>query len=131
MELLSRIAVRAGALGAAYAAYWLVVLFVLRDDTGDANIGVGLLAFGLLILAAGFGALRDGMRWRYADVAVVWCGTAVLVSLLAGVLTLLGEPDLSAADRVSDLVGTGVFLSLLIGLPALAAGAIGSALRPR
>lgn len=60
--------VRTAALAAGWAAYSLAAA-ELTDSTGGANIGVGLLAFGLLLASVGLGLrLMDRgariHRWR-------------------------------------------------------------------
>jgi hypothetical protein len=127
MTVLKKAAVRWVILGLGFVAYWLLVRLLLSDDKGDANIGIGLLAFGLLLVGAGIGGLVDGLRLPLGHALLIWCCTAPAVGLTAAVPLMFEEPGLDLPVLLADLAGTVVFVSVLVAFPAIAAAAIGSA----
>ncbi len=107
--------------------YWL--LHALADSKGDANIGAGLIGFGLMVLAAGVWAFLDGRRLS-PDVGVpVWIVTPVLTAMLASLNRWAAETDAGERPPASDLVGSVVFLTVLMAGPALLALVAGRAAR--
>ena len=129
MTILKKVATRWVVLGIGFAAYWLSVRYLLSDDKGDANIGIGLLAFGLLVLAGGIWGLRDGLRLPLGEAVLVWCGAAFAVALTAASPLVFEETGLSLATLLADIAGLVVFVSVLVGFPAVVAAAVGSAIR--
>jgi len=127
MTILKKVAIRWVVLGLGFTAYWLAVRYLLSDDKGDANIGIGLLAFALLFVAAGIGGLRDGLLHPLGEAVVVWCCTAVAVGLTAALLFTLAETGLDLDDLLADIAGIVVTVSILVAFPAVTAAAIGSA----
>ena len=63
-----RILVRASTLAIAWMLFY-VVADQVSTSKGDANIGLGLLAFGLLLVGAGIWGVVDGSRHAFAQVA--------------------------------------------------------------
>jgi len=127
MTILKKAAVRWVILGLGFVAYWLLVRLLLSDEQGDANIGIGLLAFGLLLVAAGIGGLVDGLRLPLGQAVATWCCTAPAVGLTAAAPLLFEETGLDLAVLLADLAGIVVFVSALVAFPAIASAAIGSA----
>ena len=70
-----RILVRTSTLAIAWMLFYLVADQV-STSRGDANIGLGLLAFGLLLVGAGIWGVLDGSRRPYPQVAVTWVSVA-------------------------------------------------------
>ena len=127
MTVLKKAVVRWVILGLGFVTYWLLVRLLLAADAGDANIGIGLLAFGLLLVAAGVGGLMDGLRQPLGQAVVTWCCTAPAVGLTAAAPVMFEETGLDLAVLLADLAGTAAFVSVLVAFPAVAAAAIGSA----
>lgn len=125
MQVLSRSLV----LGAVWAAWFLVV-----DVTADSGVldalSAGLMGFALLVGVASVWAFVDGMR-RGPSVLLVWTVAIPVFVVADAALRLLLRPvagrDIGAAVTPADFVGMVVFLSLLVGVPALVLGAVGTA----
>jgi len=127
MTILKKAAVRWVILGLGFVTYWLLVRLLLADDKGDANIGIGLLAFGLLLVGAAVGGFVDGRRLPVGQAMLTWCCVAPAVGLTAAAPLLFEESGLDLAVRLADLAGIVVFVSALVAFPAVAMAAIGSA----
>jgi len=128
MTILKKAAVRWVILGLGFVAYWLVVRFLMSEGQGDANIGIGLLAFGLLLVAAGVGGLVDGFRLPAGQAVLIWCCTAPAVGLTVAAPLLVEETGMDLAVLLEDLAGMVVFVSVLVAVPAVTSVAIGSAI---
>jgi drug/metabolite transporter (DMT)-like permease len=108
-----------------------VGFFLLRtlfdNEQGDANIGAGLLLFGLLAVGVAVWAFVDGLRAEsYAQALIPW----VVVAAAVGVALPLGvtvTEDLDRDTLVKDLAGTIPFMILLVLVPAALAVAVGRA----
>lgn len=93
-----------------------------RSDSDDA-LGAGLLFFMLVLALAGCWAIRDGWRRGLPTAAAVWT--------LAGALTGVGIPvasvamDLTSASIGAEIRGGGLFLALLVAVPALLGAVLG------
>lgn len=125
------ILIRSVALGAGIAAYYWLAPQLWHTAPNDPNIGLGLLAFGLVVVAAAAWGLVDGTRRPLGLVVRTWAATALLVSV-AGVLALsVGQADESMS--VTELLVADAslipFAFGLIFVPALVGGAIGQAAR--
>ena len=127
MTILKKVAIRWVVLGLGFTAYWLAVRYLFSSHKGDANIGIGLLAFGLLFVAAGIGGLRDGLLRPLGESVAVWCCTAVAVGLTAALPFTLDETGLDLDVLLADIAGIVVIVSILVASPAVTAAAIGSA----
>lgn len=121
--------VRTAALAAGWAAYSLAAA-ELTDSTGGANIGVGLLAFGLLLASVGLWAAADGSRRAYPQVAFTWVSVAALMGLLVPVFISLTESDFSGRVLLSDVLQVGPLIAALVAGPALVGGLVGAARGP-
>lgn len=113
------------------ATAWLACLLGIAQvsgKSGDANIGIGLLMFALLILAAGVWGTADGARQAYAQVATTWVAVAFLMGLLVPVFTYLTESGSSLRVLVSDMVQGAPFIAVLIAVPALLGGLLGKSI---
>jgi len=121
--------VRATTLLVGIGAYYLLVPVVFPDESGDAAIGAGLLAFGLIVLASGSWAFVDGTRRRFREVALVWIVVGVVVALGWAVGLALSETDasMSAWDLFVHDLGLLPFTIGLVVAPAVVGGALGQA----
>lgn len=123
--------VRATTLLVGIGAYYLLVPHVFPDEPGDAGaaIGAGLLAFALLVVVSGVWAFVDGSRRRFADVAVIWVATGVVVALGWAVGLAITEADasMSAWELFVHDLGLLPFTIGLVVAPAVVGGALGQA----
>ncbi|MBA2465699.1 MAG: hypothetical protein H0V42_12115 [Nocardioidaceae bacterium] len=122
------ILIRVIAFATAWALFSLTVLW-LSEGRGDANIGVGLLAFGLLMLGAGVWGAFDGMHDSYARVAVTWVSVALLMGVVVPVTISLTEAGFSGRVLLSDVLTVGPFIAVLVAGAALIGGLVGMAVR--
>jgi hypothetical protein len=122
MRILLRIVVLTG-LAATYLA---LVPVVFDTGTGDANIGAGLIGFGLLSAATGGWALVDGGRLGFATGLWPWALVVPVSALLMAVGLAVREPDLPVRSLLADISGTAVFLTLMLGTAALVGGCLGA-----
>jgi hypothetical protein len=127
MTILKKVTIRWVVLGLGFLAYWLLVRVLLSDEKGDANIGVGLLAFALLIVAAGIWGLRDGFLLALGEAALAWCGAAFAVGLTAASPLIFEDSGLGLGVLLADFAGLVVIVSAMVALPAITGAAIGSA----
>jgi hypothetical protein len=128
---LGAILVRCVVIGAGIAVYSIVAPRVWRTEAGDANIGLGLLAFGLLVLACAGWALVDGRRRPFPSVAIVWFPVAAVIALGWALTLAITEADesMSVRDLLVADAGLVPFVFGLVAVPALLAAAIGRARR--
>ena len=84
---------RASTLAIAWMLFYLVADEV--STRGDANIGLGLLAFGLLLVVAGIWGVVDGSRHAFPQVAITWGSVAVFMGVMVPVFTALTEAGFS------------------------------------
>lgn len=119
-----RILIRSSAFIAGWALFFLVSVAWSSGD-GDANIGIGLLAFGLVALAAAVWGWYDGRRLDFGALAVTWGLVGVLMGLIVPVFTALVDDELDARVLASDIVVLMPFIAGLVAGPALVAGAVG------
>ena len=118
---------------AALLATWAVplVLMELLPSSGDANIGLGVLVFAMVMGVAGIGGLLDGIRWSILRVAGVWLASGLLLGLVVPWLTVLSDGgDFDPAVVRADIAGTVPFVLVLVLLPAVAGGVLGRLVRP-
>jgi len=125
------ILIRSLALGAGIAAYFIVAPRLSSTPPGDPDIGLGLLAFGLLVVAASGWGFVDGTRRVLREVATTWAGTALVVSVGWLLVLSVGQADesMSATELMRADAGLLPFTFGIVLVPALAAGAIGSTAR--
>jgi hypothetical protein len=132
MRLLIAAVVRLVVLGAALAAYYATTP-LLFPDAGDANIGAGLIAFGVAALVSLGWAFADGRRRGAAPALAVWA----LVALAFGVLWALGlaavgtDDSATLPERIRLDAFLGVFTAGLVLLPAAAGAALGASTHRR
>ncbi len=128
LRTLRSIAVRTAVL----LGFDLVVLWMLYrfDNSPDANIGAGLLAFAGIMILCGLGGLYDGWRRGFGRVAVTWTATAVFTAI--GMIALF-DPALPIDVDVflSDVRDSGGFLIALVAIPALLGGGLAALVRSR
>jgi len=121
---LLRILVPTAALVAIAVGYDIPVSLI-PVRTRDADIGVRLFAFVLVLGVAACWAMVDGSRLHLRAAAVVWIGTGTGYAVLAS-LRFQVEAFAAGADfRVSDLVGQTVLLGVLVVVPALLGASVG------
>jgi tryptophan-rich sensory protein len=132
-QALARILVRCVGIGAGLATYAWVAPRVWRTEEGDANIGLGLLAFAVLMIASAAWALVDGTRRPFTAVAVVWLAVAAVISLGWTVTLAIAQADesMSTTDLLVADAGLVPFAFGLVVVPALLAGAVGQAVANR
>ena len=121
--------VRATALLVGIGAYYVLVPVVFSDDSGDAAIGAGLLAFGLIVLASGIWAFVDGTRRRFREVALIWIVAGIVVALgwAAGLALTDADASMSAWELFVHDLGLLPFTIGLVVAPAVVGGALGQA----
>lgn len=90
------------------------------DDSPDAPIGAGLLAFAAVATVAFLWAAVDASRSPVVRVIATWCVAGVLAGVgMALSSSLVGPGDFDADVMLADLADLGPFLSGLIIVPAL------------
>ncbi|KGN37681.1 hypothetical protein [Knoellia subterranea] len=108
------------------------VALVLAGGGADANIGAGLIVFGVLVVGSFVWALVDGLRERrgLGRLGVRWAAVAVAVPV---VITLVLWGVNRAAPDWSGTSEMFVLWAMLAGMsfvPAIVGAAIGCAARP-
>ncbi|PPK96095.1 hypothetical protein CLV92_105197 [Kineococcus xinjiangensis] len=126
--LARRVAPRAaGLLGLGVAGHLISWVVASRDQSGGANVGVGLLLLGALALTAGAWGARDGLRAARVEESLVpglvcWAVVALVVGaglpLLGAAVGALAGGGFSGAVLLRDLLLGAPFLLLLVGVPA-------------
>lgn len=117
---------------AAFLAGYAVImgaLYALPLPSGDAPIGLGLLAFGVAVLVAAAWGFHDGRQMSLGRLAVTWCVVGLAIGT-AVPLTVAIVEGADAGQALADLVGSVPFLMGLVAGPAVVAGLIGSSLQP-
>jgi hypothetical protein len=126
-QALGAILVRCAVLGAGIAAsYWVATWW---GSEGDANIGLGLLVFGLLPLASLGWAFVDGSRRTFGAVAVMWAAVGCVTAVGWWLALAISEADesMSVAELLAADAGGVAFTFGLIAVPALLGAAVGQA----
>lgn len=123
-----RILIRASVLVAGWAVFFLLVM-VSSTSGGDANIGIGLLAFLLVVGAAAAWGWYDVSRMPYPVLAVTWGVVGLLMGLIVPLFTAVGDNEFDVRVVASDIVTGMPFMAILIAGPALVAGALGLLIR--
>jgi hypothetical protein len=124
---LVRAVMRLAVMGAVLAGYYAALPLLFPDDGGGANIGAGLLSFGVVVLVAFGWAYVDGRRRGAAPTTVTWA----IVAVAFGILWLLGlavveaDDSMSIAERLRLDAFLAVFTAGLVFLPAGVGAAIG------
>jgi hypothetical protein len=126
MGILLRVLIRTAILAAGWAAYTLLVGW-LWDDDGGANIGAGLLAFGLVLVVAVLGGFVDGRRYPLGTTVGVWVVSGALLGLFASFMTGLSGGSLDSDVFQSDAMGMVPFFAFLVAIPSMIGGIFGSA----
>ena len=119
--------VRLVLLGAAMAAYYAATPY-LFPGAEDANIGAGLIAFGVVALVSFGWAFADGRHRGAAPALVVWTVVAVAFGLLwlLGLAVLGADESLTLAERLRLDAFLAVFTAGLVLLPAAAGAGLGA-----
>lgn len=126
------IAIRTVLLVAGIAGYTALLPVLFPDTGGGANIGAGLIAFGLLVVACGGWGLYDGLRRPIGSVLLVWLVVGLLVGAAWPFLIGLSEGGTGVDLDVvfADLLTLTPFTMGLVCVPALVGAAVGSTLGP-
>jgi hypothetical protein len=111
--------VRAAAFVAGEWAFTRVYEANVPATPGDADIGEGLLAFLLMMVAALLWAAWDGYRRDFGPAAATWIATGALTGGVLAVGIGFGEEGSSLSLMLADLVDNGPFLAGLVVVPAL------------
>ena len=129
---LVRVLVRLVVMGAALAGYYAALPVLFPDDGGGANIGAGLIAFGVVVLVSFGWAYVDGRRRGAASTTVTWAIVAVAFGLLwlLGLAVVEADDSMSIAERLRLDAFLAVFTAGLVFLPAGVGAAIGGSRPP-
>lgn len=127
MNTPQRALVRAAGLAAVWIGY-LVAAPYLWPETADANIGAGLVGFGLVMLVATGWALVDGGRLYVGAAMVTWLVSAIGFAAIESVRFSVLEGARGESLPVADMIGTVIFFGVLVSIVALPATAIGASL---
>jgi len=120
-----RTLVRVIAVLAAGGAALFLLGTLFDNDEGDANIGAGLLMFGLLAVGVAAWAFVDGLRTEgYLRALFPWAVVAVAAGVALPVAVAAIE-DLDRDTLLQDLAGTIPFMIVLVLVPAALAVAVG------
>ena len=112
---------------AGVGAYFYLAESLFDHQTGDANIGVGLLMFGLLALTVTAWAFVDGYRSQNLLLALLpWVAVAFAVGVALPV-AVAATDDLDGEALVEEILGTVPFMIVLVVVPAALAAAVGKA----
>lgn len=119
--------VRLVLLGAAMAAYYAATPF-LFPDAADANIGAGLIAFGVVVLVSFGWAFADGRRRGTAPTVVVWAVVAIGFGALwlLGIATIATDASMTLGERLRLDAFFVVFTAGLVFVPAAVGAALGA-----
>ncbi len=129
---LVRVVVRLALMGAALAGYYAALPFLFPDDGGGANIGAGLIAFGV-VAAVSFGwAYLDGRRRGAVATMATWAIVAVAFGLLwlLGLAVVEADDSMSIAERLRLDAFLAVFTAGLVLVPAGLGAALGGSSPP-
>lgn len=126
------IVVRLVVMGAALAGYYAAIPFLFPDDGGGANIGAGLIAFGVVVLVSFGWALVDARRRGAAPTMLVWAVVAAAFGLswLLGLAILDADDSMSIAERLRLDAFLAVFTAGLVLVPAGLGAALGGSRHP-
>lgn len=118
------VVVRAAAFVAGEWAFTRVYEASVPATPGDADIGEGLLAFALIVLAALAWGVWDGYRRGFGRTALVWIASGALTGGVLAVTIGFGEQGNSLRLMLADLVDSGPFLAGLVVFPAVIAAGL-------
>jgi len=108
---------------------FFLLVMVSSTSGGDANIGIGLLAFLLVVGAAAAWGWYDVSRMPYPVLAVTWGVVGLLMGLIVPLFTAVGDNEFDVRVVASDIVTGMPFMPILIAGPAPVAGALGLLIR--
>ncbi len=114
-----------------FIAGWAVFYLLVAESSGDtdANIGAGLLAFGLLALGAAAWGWYDGRRLDFGALALTWGVVGLLMGLLVPLFTGLVAREVDIDVVASDILTGMPLVAVLVGAPALLTGLAATTLR--
>jgi hypothetical protein len=120
------IVVRLVVLLVALSGYYAALPFLFPGST-DANIGAGLIAFGVVVLVSFGWAAIDGRRRGSAATMLVWAVVAVAFGSLwlLGLAVLEADDSMSIAERLRLDAFLAVFTAGLVLVPAGLGAALG------
>ena len=127
------IAVRLVVMGTALGAYYAAIPHLFPDGGSGANIGAGLIAFGVVVLVSFGWGFVDGRQRGASPTVVTWAVVASAFGLawLLGLALVEADDSMSLAERLMLDSPIAVFTAGLVLVPAgLGAALGGTAHRP-
>jgi hypothetical protein len=125
MDMLLRSAVLVAGL-----ATYFGILRLAGDSANDPNIGAGLLAFLLIVVASGVWGFFDGRRLPLGRVVRVWAVAGVALGLVMLGLIAWNDGEWDGGVIAADVVVLFPFMVGLVLVPATIGAAVGSSGRP-
>ncbi len=123
-RILLGVAVRGGALlGGQWLYQWL---WSASTDEIGADIGAGLIGFGLVIVASLVWGALDGRRWEVGRLALTWLGAGLVSGLFIAGAVLVQDDGVGTGELVTTIALLTPFMTGLVAVPALVAGAVTS-----
>lgn len=127
MGFLVRLAIRVLVLIAGWTVYNVLVNWIWTEDQQDANIGAGLLAFGLVLVVAVVGGFIDGRRFSLGGTVMTWVLAGALLGVFVALFTALEGGGVDWSAFRSDVAGMVSFFAFLVAIPSMIGGIFGSA----
>lgn len=127
MGYLLRLAIRVLVLIVGWTVYNVLVNWIWTEDQQDANIGAGLLAFGLVLVVAVLGGFIDGRRYSLGATVGTWALAGALLGVFATLFIAFEDGQVDWSVFRSDVVGMVPFFGFLVAIPAMIGGIFGSA----
>lgn len=127
MGFLLRLAIRVLVLIIGWTVYNALVNWIWTENQQDANIGAGLLAFGLVLVVAVVGGFVDGRRFSLGATVGTWVLAGALLGVFAALFIALADGKVDWSAFRSDVVGMVPFFAFLVAIPAMIGGIFGSA----
>ncbi len=126
MTHLLAVFLRVAALALVVTAY-MTLAVPLMGAPRDANIGAGLIAFGIVIVVTVGWSFVDGRRSGLAPTVIRWAVVAVVFSLGWVVLLAMqdGETSLGSREAVAAALALIPFTTGLVLVPSVVGAAIG------
>lgn len=133
IAIVVRVVVRLAVMGAALAGYYAALPHLFPDDGGGANIGAGLIGFGLVMLMSFGWAYVDGRRGGASRTVVTWAVVAGLFGLLwlLGLAVVEADDSMTLVERLRFDSFLAVWAAGLVFVPAGLGGSLGGATADR
>ncbi|WP_109505498.1 hypothetical protein [Nocardioides speluncae] len=127
MGFLLRLAIRVLVLIAGWTVYNVLVNWIWTEDQQDANIGAGLLAFGLVLVVAVAGGFIDGRRLSLGETVMTWLLAGAVLGVFAALFSAFQDGSIDWSVFRSDVAGMVPIFAFLVAIPAMIGGIFGSA----